>query len=109
MTHFSRPDVLKQLIDEMEVEITAQPISIQIPFPLGNILDTIYLEIIEKIGVNRIIQALKSLEETNTIRPQEQFEEKVSEYLDPQIAKAFVVLSGKKEFVFQRYLSHGMF
>lgn len=105
MAYFSRPDVIGQLVTEMEVKISSQPVSIQITFPLGNILDTIYLEIIERIGVSRIIRALKSLEETRTIRPQERFEEKVSEYMDPQIAKAFVALRGQKEFIFQRYLS----
>jgi len=105
MTYFSRADVLKQLITEMNLKATLLPISIQIIFPMGNILDTIYLEIIEQIGVGRIIKALEKLEETDTIRPKEVLVRDVSKYMDVRVAEAFVTLKGQKPFIFQRYLS----
>lgn len=103
MTYFSKPDVMGQLIEEMGSEVRS-PISIQVTFPLGNVLNTIYLDIIEQIGVDQIIRALGTLE-SETIRPQEVFEKKVSKYMAPRLANAFVILRGKKPFVFQRYLS----
>lgn len=103
MTYFSKPEVMAELIKEMGLE-DLMPISIPVTFPLGNVLDTIYLDIIEQIGVERIIKALGTLE-SKTIRPQEVFEKEVSKYVDPRVAQAFVILRGKKRFVFQRYLS----
>lgn len=106
MNYFSNPEVIKQLVDELGIKISLLPISIPIIFPLGNILDTIYFEMVEKIGVDRIIEALNKLESKyESIRPKELFIKDVSEYMDPRVANAFVTLKGKRRLIFERYLS----
>jgi hypothetical protein len=106
MTYFSKPDVMQGLIGDMKLEAPLLPISLQITFPAGDVSDTIYLEIIEQIGVDRIIQALKELEPRGkTIGPVEALLREVSKYMDARVAEAFVTLKAKKPFLFQRYLS----
>lgn len=104
MTYFSNPDVMKQLVKDLKLETTLLPISIPVTFPLGNVLDTIYLDIIEQIGVDRIIEALNKLE-SKTVRPPEIYLKRVSEYMDMRVAEAFVALKARKPFMFKRYLS----
>lgn len=104
MTYFSNPDIMKQLVKDLKLETTSLPISIPLTFPLGNVLDTIYLDIIEQIGVDRIIEALNKLE-SKTVRPPEVYQKRVSEYMDMRVAEAFVALKARKPFMFKRYLS----
>lgn len=104
MTHFSRPDVIKKLIEEMKLQISLLPISIPLTFPLNNILDTIYLDLTEQIGVKRIIQALNTFE-PKTIRSRGVFVREISKYMDPRVAEAFATLKGVEPLFFQRYLS----
>jgi hypothetical protein len=97
---------MKDLVKETGLEVSLLPISLPLTFPGGNVSDTIYLDIIEQIGVDRIIQALKTLEpKEGTIRSVEVLQKKVREYIDARVAEAFVSLKGKKPFLFQRYLS----
>jgi len=106
MRYFTRPEVIKNIIKEMEVPVSRPPFSIQIIFPLENILNSIYLEIVEKVGVDLIIRALNELESKfQSIRPKEDYIREVSKYVDPRIAEAFVTLKGRKLLVFKRYLS----
>jgi len=107
MTYFSHPTVMKKLVKDFRLESSLLPISIPLTFPLGNVLDTIYLDIIEQIGVDRIIEALDKLE-SKTVRPAEAFVKKVSEYMDPRVAEAFVALKAQRsqrQLKFRRYLS----
>lgn len=104
ITYFSNSDVIKKLLKDLKLEINLLPISIPITFPLGNVLDTIYLDIIEQIGVDRIIAALDKLE-PKTLRPSEVYLKRVSEYMDMRVAEAFVALKARKPFMFKRYLS----
>jgi hypothetical protein len=104
MNYFSNPKVIEEFIKELKLEVPLLPISIPITFPLGNALDTIYLDIIEQIGVDRIIQALDKLDQ-KTVRPTEVFVEKISEYMDMRVAEAFVTLKAHKPLLFKRYLS----
>ena len=106
MRYFSKPDVMQSIIDELDCEKKQPAISIPIVFPLGNVADIVYLEIVEKIGIEQIIKALDSLEpEGKTVRPTKVLIEKVSEVIDPRVAEAFVALKGKSPFIFQQYLS----
>lgn len=105
MTYFSKPEVIKNIIKEMGIPVHLLPISIPIVFPLDNTLDTMYLEIIEKIGVDTIIKALNKIESKfASIRSEEAYLAEVSRYMDPRVAEAFVKLKGKR-LVFERYLS----
>jgi len=106
MNYFSQPEAIKQLIDEMELKVQTLPISIPIIFPMGDVVNTVYLEMVEQIGVDRIIQALNKIESKfESIRTKEVFLEEVSRYMDSRVAEAFVTLKGKKRLTLDRYLS----
>jgi len=106
MSYFSKPEVMKKIVEEIGISIPSLPISIPIIFPLDNTLDTIYLEIIGKIGVDTIIKALDKIElKFQSIRSEEAYLAELSKYMDPRVAEAFAKLKGRKRFVFERYLS----
>lgn len=58
MQYFSDPKNLKVLADRVGVQ---PPLSLPIIFPMSDVFDSIYLDIIEKIGLERIKEIVKSI------------------------------------------------
>lgn len=104
MNYFADSAIMEELVTELGLEIRL-PIVIPIIFPLRDILDTIYLEIIGQIGIERIDEALSEIDKKfPTVRSKEAFLNEVSKYVDYRVAKDLVELKGQSPLVFERYL-----